>query len=776
MDITDIKRAAFDWDKFEKVIAIFTRMLDNVVEINGLPLPKQREEITRKRRHGMGIMGLGSALAMLGIKYGSPKAVEFTEMICKTLAIKGFKAGIELAKEKGPAPIFNEEFEAYPLRRFPKVAEYLDHPDNRSNTGCSFSTLSGRQLFPLGKYFEQFPEEIKEDLEMYGCRFTHATSIAPTGCLNPKTLVVTENGLERIGKIGDPLGKQWQQINMKVATDQGNQYSTHYFINGYKDTIKLTTNSGREIEGTPNHQIRVIDSQKGYIWKRLDCIQKEDVIIALGNNYFNNNNPKLKWLTGDISNPNHYHGRSKFKQPRNLNSEICEFIGLLYADGNIKNNRVIRFTNHVDYFNTTAKRISEILKSNFNIDIYSEEQRLDGRQCKELTIHSKALIDFLKLNGLSKDKSINLNIPDLILRSDRSCIYGFIRGYFEGDGNASKEAIEVSGSCKEFLQDIQNLMFSVGIYSNLRLTIDASKEQKNRKGKRNLYKLTIGHIVDKISYMNNIGFITDKGKDLINIWNNTKRNKNQRQILKPIKNVISKLIGSNHSPKIKNKFEDPVYEFITNIENSKCDTYDISVPFNVTYIANGFVSHNTISLTLGNNCSNGIEPSFMHHYKRNIIKEGKKTKEQADVYSYELLKYRELIDPHATPGNLPDYFVTANSVSPKEHIDMQAAAQKWIDSSISKTINIRPDIEYDEFKDLYMYAYEQGCKGVTTFINRGKAVLVDPEQQKNTMYKFELDNCEVIEVFGDEEIEYDGEVHIAANLAEAINEKQFGKF
>ena len=80
------EQAAFDWSAFRKVVAIFTRMLDNVVEINQLPLARQREEIISKRRHGMGFLGLGSALTMLRIRYGSAAAVAFTEQVSQELA------------------------------------------------------------------------------------------------------------------------------------------------------------------------------------------------------------------------------------------------------------------------------------------------------------------------------------------------------------------------------------------------------------------------------------------------------------------------------------------------------------------------------------------------------------------------------------------------------------------------------------------------------------------------------------------------------------------
>jgi ribonucleoside-diphosphate reductase alpha chain len=193
----------------------------------------------------------------------------------------------------------------------------------------------------------------------------------------------------------------------------------------------------------------------------------------------------------------------------------------------------------------------------------------------------------------------------------------------------------------------------------------------------------------------------------------------------------------------------------------------------------------TISLSLANNASNGIEPSFAHHYFRNVIREGRKTKEKVDVFSFELLAYRELANPRAMPGSsnpaekLPDYFTTAETVTPREHVDIQAAAQLWVDSSISKTANVPTDYKYEEFKDIYLYAYEQGLKGCTTFRFNPEAfqgVLVKEEDLKNTTYVFTLEDGSEIEVKGDEEIEYDGEKHSAANLFDALKEGYYGKF
>ena len=193
----------------------------------------------------------------------------------------------------------------------------------------------------------------------------------------------------------------------------------------------------------------------------------------------------------------------------------------------------------------------------------------------------------------------------------------------------------------------------------------------------------------------------------------------------------------------------------------------------------------TISLSLANNASNGIEPSFAHHYFRNVIRTGRKTKEKIGVCSFELLAYRELVNPNAAPGasvdaeKLPDYFIASEDVTPKQHVDVQAAAQRWVDSSISKTANVPTDFPYETFKDIYLYAHEQGLKGCTTFRFNPEAfqgVLVKEQDLKNTVYKFTLEDGTVIEARGDEEIEYEGEMHSAANLFDSLKEGYFGKY
>ena len=118
----------------------------------------------------------------------------------------------------------------------------------------------------------------------------------------------------------------------------------------------------------------------------------------------------------------------------------------------------------------------------------------------------------------------------------------------------------------------------------------------------------------------------------------------------------------------------------------------------------------TISLFAGN-VSSGIEPVFAYAYKRRVLQpDGSRTEEDVEDYAYRIFRERFGAD-----AALPDYFVNAQTLTPEDHLAVQAAAQKHIDSSISKTINVPAEISFDAFKDIYLSAYELGCKGCTTY-------------------------------------------------------------
>lgn len=182
----------------------------------------------------------------------------------------------------------------------------------------------------------------------------------------------------------------------------------------------------------------------------------------------------------------------------------------------------------------------------------------------------------------------------------------------------------------------------------------------------------------------------------------------------------------------------------------------------------------TISL-VSNNVSSGIEPIFTFSYFRNVIVSGKKTKTQQDVLDYAYLKYK-------TKNNslvLPNYFVSSENITVDDHINIQAAAQKYIDTSISKTINVKTDCSYNDFKNIYIDAYKKGLKGVTTFRfnpNFSSGVMVTKENLEKTFYEFTLESGNVVKFKGNDKVFYEGEEHIVSNLFEALKEGYYGKY
>ncbi|MDN5924043.1 MAG: adenosylcobalamin-dependent ribonucleoside-diphosphate reductase, partial [Xanthomonadales bacterium] len=186
-------KAHFDWDSYKEVVQVFTRMLDNVVEINGLPLAKQREEIKSKRRHGMGFLGLGSTMAMLKMRYGDAAACAFTEDVSREMAVAGWQAALQLAQEKGPAPILQQEFTVTGdmLRKRPEMGA------DGYKVG---DTIPGRLLHArYSRYMQRIAEvapELVAQLAEHGARFTHHTSIAPTGTISLSLANNASNGVE----------------------------------------------------------------------------------------------------------------------------------------------------------------------------------------------------------------------------------------------------------------------------------------------------------------------------------------------------------------------------------------------------------------------------------------------------------------------------------------------------------------------------------------------------------------------------------------------------
>src|SRR6185503_9716538 len=153
--------AFFDFEAFGKVVAVATRMLDNVLDITAWPLKQQQEEAMAKRRVGLGFTGLGDALIMLRLKYDTDEARAMAARISENMRDHAYTASAELAKERGAFPLFNADL-------------YL--------SGTSFSS--------------RLPSALKEQIKKYGVRNSHLLSIAPTGTISLAFADNASNGIE----------------------------------------------------------------------------------------------------------------------------------------------------------------------------------------------------------------------------------------------------------------------------------------------------------------------------------------------------------------------------------------------------------------------------------------------------------------------------------------------------------------------------------------------------------------------------------------------------
>lgn len=159
-----------DEEKLQETVAIAVRMMDNVVDVSKFPLEQQEKEAKAKRRIGLGVTGLGSTLALAGLTYGSPEAVRFTRKIMKMVAVAAYQASIDLAKEKGPAPIFGDW-----------------EPHNKEDINCpptEWNPLAYIDDYLATENIQSMSIEIQRGIEEHGIRNSLLTSIAPTGTIS----------------------------------------------------------------------------------------------------------------------------------------------------------------------------------------------------------------------------------------------------------------------------------------------------------------------------------------------------------------------------------------------------------------------------------------------------------------------------------------------------------------------------------------------------------------------------------------------------------------
>lgn len=267
---------------------------------------------------------------------------------------------------------------------------------------------------------------------------------------------------------------------------------------------------------------------------------------------------------------------------------------------------------------------------------------------------------------------------------------------------------------KELVAVAVRMMDNVVDYSNFAL----EEQKKEAKAKRRI-GLGVTGVADAL-LMLKIKYGTQEAADQVEAWQRAIQNAAYRASVELAKE-------KGHFP----LFDAEKYLASPTVQDLDEDIKaDIAIHGIRNALLTSIAPTGTISLYAGN-VSSGIEPVFAYAYTRKVLqKDGSRTEEEVIDYAVKLYRDTFGLGPKDA---LPDYFVSAQTLAPLDHVLMQAAAQKWVDSSISKTINCPEDISFEDFKEVYLEAFRTGCKGCTTYRPNaitGSVLSVEPEKKE----------------------------------------------
>ncbi|MEP7289214.1 MAG: adenosylcobalamin-dependent ribonucleoside-diphosphate reductase [Chloroflexota bacterium] len=285
--------------------------------------------------------------------------------------------------------------------------------------------------------------------------------IAQGGCLLPDTLVFTENGLLRLDEIVTHAASGWKAHQLTVATDEGARTSTQAYNNGVVPVLKVTTDSGLTLSGTPNHKVKVMTAT-GPMWRQLDELQSGDAIMV-----------KLGQHQGQMQSlvqPVKQHGNQIMPAlPATLDSDFAFFMGYLVGDGFVaadaNDHRIGVTVAHTSYL---MDEMPALMQRLFGEHISLHRQQKDNDASVTFTIDNRAVKDFFALNGLTKLRSINAHVPRLIRQSPPEIVGAFLSGLFEADGSVSYGYPTLMSSSETLIHEVATLLIGLGCPATIR--------------------------------------------------------------------------------------------------------------------------------------------------------------------------------------------------------------------------------------------------------------------------------------------------------------------
>ncbi len=608
----------FDEKRFAEASRIWTTTLEISVAMGQMPSKEIAAKNHGYRTLGLGYANLGTLLMRLGLPYDSEESFGWSAAITSLMTGAAYRTSAEMAQQLGPFARF--EANAQPMLRVirnHRRAAYDAAKDQYEALTVKpvthAPTLFTQNVWALAR---KMWDEALTIGEVAGFRNAQTVVIAPTGCLTGNSLVVTDRGLMRLNRLGNVDGEKWQDADFRVLTDEGEQRATKFFINGIEHTRRIQTRSGYVIQGTPTHRIKVIDQQTGDMeWKRMADVSSGDVAaLSMGTFVGEPHNVRLAPLGEE-----YWTGNYSTRVPRVMTPDLAELTGYFMGDGSF-HSKGLRFCVAAQD-EDVVDRLRRLSKHLFNIDATVTAKT----GYTEVAINSVPLVQWWDACGFKKlppsaehsGKGYMPRIPDAVLATNDPATYGaFVRGLFEADGTVTNGMPSWTTTCREFSEEVKSLLLLLGMPTTTKIGLSGW-------GQSATYCTRLVNISYTYKFAQCAGFMGARKRDNVYIGETAFRelvasgtvskaalyNSHKRTPGALSRNVATQVLERTGDERLSSALDFYYDTIVSNEEGGEQLTYDLSVPANVTYIANGFISHNTIGLVM--DCdTTGIEPDF----------------------------------------------------------------------------------------------------------------------------------------------------------------------
>nr|WP_230415825.1 vitamin B12-dependent ribonucleotide reductase [Micromonospora tarapacensis] len=729
----------FEVEKFVRSVELVITAMDISICFADFPTEKIGDTTRAYRQLGIGYANLGALLMASGLPYDSDHGRSLSAAITSLMTGTAYRRSAELAGIVGAYDGYARNAEPH-KRVMRKHAAANDEIKPTGTVATAVVREATRQWTQGNKIGEK-----------NGWRNSQAAVLAPTGCLTPDTLVTTDRGLMRLGEIGDVYGDRWQDLDMRVSTDEGARRATRFFVNGEEPTRRVVTDGGYAIQGTLAHRIKVVDPQSGeWVWKRMAEVAPGDLVPM-----------QLGTLVGEprrvplpVLDQAYYAGDRRMHVPDHVDGDLAELVGYFMGDGSL-HAKGIRFC-VADADLDVVERLRVLGKGLFGLEPVVTAQT--GYQ--EVTLQSVRLARWWQAAGFAKNlphvdhtgKGWSPRVPSAILETNDVAVYAaFLRGLFEADGTVAAGVPSVSTSTESFAAELRTLLLALGMATTTRRATSGLGSD--------VWQVRLRNMEHALAFEEVVGFIGERKAQLLVVEPAQTGNRDRIHLPEAVwellvpaghelrdvvvqslrrtggvpRTVAMRIFAGTGDDRLGHALGYLFEMVAANEDGGIQPTYDLSVPENVTYVASGFVSHNTIGLMM--DCdTTGVEPDLALVKFKKLVGGGSMQivnqtvpralrslgypEEQVEAIIEHIADQGHVIDaPGLKPEHYPvfDCAMGERSIAPMGHVRMMAAVQPFISGAISKTVNMPEQATVEDVEKIYFEGWKLGLKALAIY-------------------------------------------------------------